>query len=356
MNGLKAKLRAGAPPQEPTGFRLETPTLLHFSDCGSFGKAISEQKEHLAMVDATYLNEIDLDGSIKGTDWKLSHAAFSDLCHLCTKPVPVSFIKNLAKINDSLALEVIEEVLRVLFHRGQEKQLVIDTRNNRVEGIVGKESYSPISHSDVIEFAFSANPALSFTNGWLSGPIMRMTATTKEKPAEPKPGDVTLFGVNIENAIHGDRSVKIADYAERLKCTNGMVARECGYSTRVRHVGDVDFNVQRAVLASATKSEELAKFIDYSAARVLDENEVENIMRYLADPKNGGGPKFEAVVRDIAVEEASGEGRPEGEITLYNFVNGVTQAAHTAKNLQRKTEIEAMGYTTLVRFGIALSN
>jgi len=356
MNGLKAKLRAGAPPQEPTGFKLERPTLLHFADHMDFAKAIKEQKDHLAMVDAKYLEKVELDGSIAGTDWRLSYAAFSDMCHLCAKPVPVTFIKNLTKANEALGLEVIEEALRVFFHRGQEKQLVIDTRNNRVEGIVGKESYSPISHSDVIEFTYSANPALRFTNGWLSGPMMRMTATTKDKPVEPKPGDVTLFGVNIENAIHGDRSVKVGDYAERLKCTNGMVARECGFVERVRHVGDVAFNVQKAVLASAVKSEELAKFIDYSSARVLNEGEVENIRRYLADPKNGGGPKFEATVRDFTVEEAQGEGRPEGEVTLYNFVNGVTLAAHTAKNLQRKTEIEAMGYTTLVRFGIALSN
>ncbi len=354
--GLKAQLRSGEPAKEKTGFDLDRPTLLHFADNVGFAKALKEQQEALAMVDAKPLTALELDGGIVGTDWKLSHAAFSDMCHLCAKPVPVSFLKSLTAHNEQLGLEVIEEILRAFFHAGQPKQLVLDTRCGRVEGIVGAETYSPISHADVIEYTFSANPALCFTNGWLSGPIMRMTATTKEKPAEPMPGDVTLFGVNVENAIHGDKSVKVTDYAERLSCTNGMIAREEGRVSRVRHVGDVSFHVQKAVVHSAAKAHELMRFIDFAAARVMDENEVETIRKYLADPQNGGSPRFEQTVRDFAVEEAHTEGRDEGEITLWNWTNGVTQTAHKAKSLHRKTEIEAMGYTTLVRFGIALSN
>ena len=354
MTTLKENMRKKVS-LEPVGFVLPKPELHHFTDVHEFSTAVKEQKESLEMIDPDpFFHGIDIDGTVVGTDYRLSHAAFSDLCHLCSKPVPVTFIKNLARVNEVMALDVLAESIRCFFRRGQHKKFVVDSRTNRVEGIVGADSYSPISHEDVIDYALTANPSLQFSNGWLSGPVMRMTATVSTAPVEPAKGDLMEFGVNIDNAIHGDRSVRVCDYALRLSCTNGMTARTGEHMTRIRHVGDVHYNVQRAVVVAANTAEEMFPLMEMASRHVLDEDEITRVRTYLADPKNGGGSTFEQTARDFAMQEAHDEGREEGEVTLWNFVNGVTQTAHTVKSLQRKTDIEALGYATLVRYGVLL--
>lgn len=56
------------------------------------------------------------------------------------------------------------------------------------------------------------------------------------------------------------------------------------------------------------------------------------------------------------MREANRENRQEEEVTLWNFVNGITEAAHEAPSLHRKVEIESLGYRTLHKFGVALAN
>lgn len=354
---LKSRVRAavnGAKIEADVGFKLLRPRLLHFQDPSNFVAAVKDQADNLAMIDAKVLTATNIDGKVPNTDYRLSFAAFSDMCHF--SKLPVRFIKTLARHAEHLAIEVIEEVLRHQFHDGSDKLLVIDTRCGRVEGIVGKESYSPIDHMDVIDYTLTANTALEFTNGWLSGPVMRMTSAAKNKPVEVKKGDVMLIGTNIENAMHGDRSVRISDYVERVECTNGMMARDHLGMARIVHQGDVEYKVQKAVLECANRAQQLVPTMRAATRYILNEEEIRSIRSFIVDPKNGGSPRTDRKATNGAMDEAEKEGRKEEEVTLWNFVNGITASAHDTDSLQQKTEIEALGYRTLVKYGATLLN
>ena len=107
-DAIKAAKNGGSLETEAGGFRLLKPTLTRFTNPDSFLKVLKEQAENTALIDGEHLNEIDLDGTIEKTKWRLSNAAFGDLCHW-TK-TPVSFIKRLARIDEELALDVVAEV------------------------------------------------------------------------------------------------------------------------------------------------------------------------------------------------------------------------------------------------------
>ena len=349
---LKQRVKShSVPPSLPKGFQLSKPLTQHYNDMDGFSKAIKAQADAVVMVDAVALNKVDLDGRIIGTDWRLSQTAFSDLCHYAD--VPVRFIKDLAKSNEMLALDVMQErVHRKFAHH--DRMLVIDTRDGTVNGIVGKTSYSPISHLDVVDFAFTANPDLAFTNGWICGPTMRMTATAENSVAEPQKGDLVRIGMNLENAVHGDRSCRVCDYAERLKCTNGLVARDGQHMDEIRHVGDVEYGVQKAVVTAAHRAEEMAPLMHAATSKLLNLDAIRSIRHFVADDKRFGGVSLSETMKDAAMLEAKDEGRSLEELTLWNFVNGITQAAHSADSLKRKTEIESLGYRTLVKYGVPL--
>ena len=93
-----------------------------------------------------------------------------------------------------------------------------------------------------------------------------------------------------------------------------------------------------------------------AAELLLDDGGIKAVRGFVSHPKNGGSPALDNKVVKIAMEEAIDEGREEEEVTLWNFVNGVTASAKDAKTINRQTELEALGYRTLVRFGAVLGN
>ena len=352
---LKTRMKYGAHKLAPAaGFQLEKPKLEHYRGDVGFTKALKEQQEAIALMDADGFTALGVNGEVGGTDWKLSHAAFGDLCHF-TK-TPVSFIKSLAREDEQLALDVIGSRLRSTFHRGQHKTFVLDTRCGRIEGIVGKETYSPISNADVFDYAMTAAQGLDMSNGWLQGPNMRLTALqTGTTPIEPQPGDVVNIGISVENAIHGDGSVTVLDYLERLVCINGMRARDSEHMERIVHRGDVEYATQKAVVTAAARAELLAPAVMAAAKHLLDDRAIRSVRSYVGDPRVGGSPSLDAKVTTQAVREAKKEGRTGEEVTLWNFTNAITEAAHETNSLQRRNEVEALGYRTLVRFGATLA-
>lgn len=342
--------------EETGGFRLAVPEVRHFKNPDTFRQAIKESSDCTAMVEVEpkMFQQIDIDGHVEGSGWRLSNAAFGDLCHW-TK-TPVSFIKRLAQYEETLALEVLESVIKRHFHEGPQKSLVIETKTGRIDGIVGTESFSPISNLDVLDFTLSGSAELTLSNGWLAGPNMRFTATMKNKPAEPRKGDIVHCGINAENAVHGDCSVKISDYAERLVCTNGMVSTEQGNCEHIVHKGDVQFNTQKAVVNSSTRAELMIPFMQRAVAKMMLPDDLKTIKSWLQDPRNGGSPAFYNKIVRKAMREAEKENRVQYEMTLWNWINGITETAHETDSLHRRGELEALGYKTLVKFGAALVN
>jgi len=332
---------------EFAGYTLQTPPSVGFgSNVDNLLQALVEQSEDTALIDGDNLNSrIGMDGSVEGTQWYLTNAAFGDLCHW-TK-TPVSFLKRLAKINEELAGEIMYTMIEKAFYAGPAKLLVIDSTSGRIEGIVGKDTYKPLSNLNIVEWAQSAMPGLGVSGSWLSGPNLRVTCVSEKLRVEPVKGDVVQFGMSLENSIHGDCSAKVCDYNLRLVCTNGMTAREGRYMETVRHVGDVQHEVQKAIVKSAQRAEAIAPMLVQSASRVLSANEVRSVKHFIADPANGGSPKLDKQSTQIAMVEAQKEGRAPDEVTLWNMINGVTELAKEHKSVQRMVEIEALAFKTL---------
>jgi hypothetical protein len=310
-------------------------------------------------MDATRdrLAEVDLEGNVRSskgqTLWRLSEAAFSDLCHF--SGVPVAFIKRFAAVDESQAMEVLATCIREVFHRGPSRQLVIDTRFNRVEGIVGAATYSPLRNSDALSYSQSAGPDMEFTNGWLRGPDMRFTLVLKGGDIAPVKGDVVRLGVSGANSIQGDGSFMLADYCERVVCTNGMVARVKEHCSRIPHRGDIQLLLAKTVMGAAQRVQFFAPLLQGSARQRMTPEGVLEFRRFVSDSGNGynGSAKLDAQVVVNAQAEAEAEGRLPQDVTLYNMVNGVTKAAHATDSLERRVELESLGYATLVRFGTA---
>jgi hypothetical protein len=339
---------------EPSGFVLPKPEVQRFRFIDGFQNALAEQKENTALVDGEHLSFIDIDGKVDGTDWRMSFAAFSDLCYW-TK-TPVAFVKRLAKIDEALALDVVRTMIEKMFKRGPEKMLVVDAKQNLINGIVGKDSYSSLANAHVLDYAMSSDTEMEFCEGWLAGPNMRFTTTTPKTVAEPNVGDIVNIGMSLESSINGDSSVKVSDFAFRLKCTNGLTARDSQHTERILHRGDVEFNVQQAVVCSAARASQLKPMMDAAAKNFLGPEGVATIRQFISNPKNGGSPSLDVKVVKNAMLEAKDEGRPEEEVTVWNFVNGVTQAAHDTKSLDRRLELEAVGYRTLAKFGFSVGS
>lgn len=351
---LKAKLTRQTVTDEEKGFQLIRPGALHFQSPTDFEAAIKAQNSATALMSADHVKSIGIDGNVLGTDWTLSHAAFGDLCHFAR--IPVAFIKALARINEAQALDVVETMIHSVFRSGPEKSLVLDTRCGRIDGIVGKDTYSHIPNEDALAFLLTAAPGISMTNGWLAGPNMRVTAVTKDRPTEAKKGDIVHFGVNLENAIHGDRALKANGYMERLVCTNGAVCTEPAMSRTIIHRGDVAYETQKAVIAIAEMGESIVPIVKAAPFYMMMDTDIRKMRSFLGNPENGGSQSLEVIAVKEAMNEAAKENRPPEETTLWNWHNAVTAHAKSAPTVQRRTDLEAVGYRALVRFGAVLAN
>lgn len=340
-----------APALENTrGFRLESPKTVQYKEYDLLRTAVQGQADHVVLLDGDILSAVDLDGGITGTDYRLSKGAFGDLCHF-TK-VPVSFAKRVARyVDEQMALDMLEGCIRVFF-KGADRQLVIDTRHNRVEGIVGTQTYKPVTNLEALEWLMSAKADLEFEGGWLAGPRMRVTACSEKSfDVNAKVGDPVKSGISMLHGIAGDTAGLVQDYTLRLLCTNGMTATDRKHLARVLHRGDVEFNLQKAICASAQRSGFMVDAMKRAAKLFLTEELDEKIESFLRNPQNGGSDKMYTNTIKQASVEAQQEGRDPAEITVWNMVNGVTVQAHQAETIQRRVEIEGLGYLTLMRYG-----
>lgn len=340
----------------PGGFELETPELVNFSTFDPFYKSLKAQEESLVALDAdeVKLHDIDVRGTVCGTDYRLSHAAFGDLCNF--SKMPASFLKRLCCHDEQLALDVVSSCLKSTFYRGPKKVLVVDTRNNRIEGIVGHDTYKPMSNAEVVDYAMSACPDMSFGQGWTCGPQMRVTAVNDLKPVQPQKGDIVRVGMSVESAVNGDHSVRVASYNERLSCTNGMTRRDQQGYHIVPHLGDVKINVGTAVVQCAEVSKEFLPMMKYAASRFLGPKDIEKILTFISNTRHGGNETIKRRVIALAQNEAMNEGRENCHLTLWNFVNGCTACAHEAKSIQRKVEVESLGFKLLDAFQMQEAN
>ena len=335
------------------GFDLEQPELITFNTWDPFHASLKSQQENIVAldVDEVGMRDIDVRGTISGTDYRLSHAAFGDLCNFGR--MPSRFVKDLAKFDEQLALDVVSSCIAHTFNRGTKKMLVLDTRCNRIEGIVSMDTYKPMHNLEVIEYGLSADKELTFGQGWTCGPHMRMTAVNDLKPVEPKKGDIVRLGMALEAAVNGDHSVRVATYNERLVCTNGMTRKDQDHYHMIPHLGDVRINVGKAVVQCAAQAQAFAPMMNYAAQRYLGPDDIKRVLDFVSNTRNGGNETIKRRVIALAQNEALTEGRENCHLTLWNFVNGCTACAHEAKSIPRKVEIENLGFQLLDAFQMA---
>jgi hypothetical protein len=184
---------------------------------------------------------------------------------------------------------------------------------------------------------------------------MRVTCVSEELTSQPRKGDIVKFGMSLHNWINGDGSVKACDYALRLACTNGMMARTGGHTESIRHTGDVQMAVQKAIIRAAKRAKHMAPAMKAAATMYLDDEGIREVRRFIRDGKNGGSPALDNKATKIAQIEAQKEGREEYEVSLWNFVNGVTEIARDTGSVERKSELEGLAYKTLERYAVEVN-
>jgi hypothetical protein len=340
-----------ATPALGAGFQLESPSEIYYGGArvADFQRAVHEQSDAVATIDASCVGTVGMNGEVldpKGnpTRLRLSRAAFSDLCNFLN--VPVAFIQRLGVQDERVAMDVLESCVRHGFD-GSNRHLVIDTRSNRVDGIVSANCYEPLSNRNALSYVLAAGRDLEVAEGWLAGPRMRVNAVAPQTH-EARKGDIVRVGVRADNSIAGDGAFLSAIYALRLVCTNGMTSVDAEQSIRIVHRAGIEDEVQRSVSRAFEATEPLPALMRAAAGRMLTTAaDISNMRKFIAEQ---GGAKLEEAVLHVAMNEAELEGREPDEVSVWNFVNGLTAHAKTAPNLTRRAQIEDLGYRTLRRF------
>lgn len=368
-SGLKRRLLSGRPrpEEEARGFHFAKPVIQHVRHQGDpdtpaavaerFHAVLQRQKDNLVLLDAeTVLTTLDLDGRIPKTEYRLTGAAFGDLCHISrggSTGLPSLWLRQLAKRNDALALQIVQEHIDAQLPVA-DRQLVIDTESNLVLGIVGRDSYHLLHNLDIFEWVMSAakgGDGCTLTNGWLDGGHMRLTALRDNLVIEPQRGDIVRVGLNLENAVNGDSRVHVTDYGERLVCTNGLVSRVGAHCQSIRHTNaEIHYTVPEAIMRAADRSAAMKPLVETAARLLLDDDGHRRVGRFIESPQHGGNTRLLQAATQVAVQYAQQAGRAEDEISLWDYTNGVTETAHAAPSLKRRTEIEALGYNLMERF------
>lgn len=340
------------------GFQFVSGRHVKLTDATLFRKELVEQSEAVAMFDAKCVRGLELDGTIEGTDLKLTEQAFGQLCNFSS--VPVTFIKNLAKVNPETAMDAVQSMVRAYFHAGAKRNLVVDERDQYVLGLVGAKTYKPLSNLEAYESVHTALGKMDMKLATLDNGEMRVTFTDKNRAVNVNPkakkNDIVEFGVAAGNSINGQTSAFIEEFNLRLVCTNGMTRRERNSRYQFQHRNDdlPDYYASAAIML-ADNYEMTSVLMRATAVTTLEtEDDVRVVKTYLADGRNGGGKELSEQVYGIAQAEAKQEGGNPDRPTIWNVVNGVTQVGRDAPTNGRREALEALGYRTLMRFGMPL--
>lgn len=326
----------------PKGFRLAEVETRQFHDHDSFFGALARQREGRVTVPAKAVQSVGIDGNIGSEGLRLTDEAFSSLCKL--SKVPTSFVKALAKRNESLAMQVLQDGLDFVFPK-DEVVLVVDTEHSRVEAVASE--HEPFPHEQVMEWARSANPDMQLVRGWIHGALARM-ALVSPREHEAQVGDIVQVGVSVENDCGPLGFTSLTDYVERLSCSNGMTARDKSRMQSVAHsIDGLEDAVTAALVESGRRVTGLVPAMQRATGHFFDAKGVRAVREYLSDARRGGGRSLEARATRGAVEEARTAGRKEGEITLWDYVNGTTEAAKHQSSLEKRRNVEALGYGLL---------
>jgi len=156
--------------------------------------------------------------------------------------------------------------------------------------------------------------------------------TWPAKAEEFQPGDIVEQGIHIANSEVGLRSVTIIGVVHRLKCKNGLIARE--KKGGFRHVGDperIRSHVQQVIEDDKHDSEKLMikfkKSLEKELAQPIE------VIEKLAHDHDLSKEEYEAILSSFMNEPTK---------SLFGVVNAVSNSAQKCADADRRFEMEAL--------------
>lgn len=199
--------------------------FVHFTESSRFLTEVQETAASAELVDATLARAMDVDGNLEGQDLRMTAAAFSDLCALTQ--LNEAYVRRVAQRNEPLAVDVIRDAMSCGLLRGC--SYLVDKREKRIDAVVIDAKHNPPDYAALVRNALSASRETRFLGGWISGTRFRVTASAGDvrdvkTGKSAKVGDLVGTGFEILTDLGRPGCTSITDYAERLSCTNGMIA------------------------------------------------------------------------------------------------------------------------------------
>lgn len=328
------------------------PTMA-FAEKPVFLKSIEDWNDHYAHMDAEDMTAIDIDGNAVGTDYRLSAPAFSDVCRMLG--VPERFIVSLTHRNESLGLEVLRDAISAGLLR--DALMIVDMQSNRIDGFVRPDRYNPPDVGALVKMATTFSRDTSFKGGWICGTRVRLTATVgqtidvkKNRPS--KVGDLVGVGFELVSDIGPVGTTAISDYVERLSCTNGMISRSSVSRITTPHEGfGIDDTVLRALVRAVSGSTSMVEMAHRASSMFLTGDDVRAVRSFIGtDSHPASSKELSEHATKQAQAEVTADKRKPGEVCLWDFVNGVTDAAKHTSSLHARQDMEDFGYVVMSSF------
>jgi hypothetical protein len=333
--------RLRAVDSRPKGMQFAPVASATLLDEDALLAAVKAQREEIERVPAGAAHGFRLDGRTVGLGLRMSEDAFSDFCSL--SGTPRSFLRALAREDEFLAQAVLDHQYASHFRDG--RLLVVERSTGTILGATGETTYQPLPHDTLLDWARSALPGSEIRHGWVEGGHMRATVCRAEPDLHLDPTDTITTGVDLRNCLHGDGSVVIVGYLERLSCKNGL--RVTDMTRRIPHRGKgMRGEVCKALVAVAAAAHGMQALL--TCAHETPLADVAGAKAWISEPGNGGSQEVAAGAWSLAQNYAGENGH--ATVHVMDLTSGVSEVAHQAPSLSRRVAIETLAYTTLARY------
>lgn len=214
-------------------------------------------------------------------------------------------------------------------------------RGDNVSAVVS-ERYAAL---DAEEFVDSVRLALK-TEGVLDDVRVRAIATGTTdalrlvlpgEETELQVGDVSHVGLDISTSSFGKSAVHVSGMVWRLVCLNGLRSPESMGRMSFRHVGEtarLQAGLRDAVPTALFHARGLMGH--WQKAVAAEVNHVKDLIDGMRELTLGERENVER-----ALNQEHGTAELPGKVSLYSFINGITQAAHQAVPA-RRLEMESV--------------
>lgn len=348
LEHLKKVKRADSRRSDNEGFQFLSAQEMNYDadHAEDFFAELDRQKKDTFAMPTGDFKRITVDGEVEGTKLRLSEGAFSDLCRIAR--VNSKTMNRLVQIDPDAGLAMMSSVMETTL-QSKRYRAVVDRRHSRIDAVVGND-FQLVAPADHIGQAIAFETGMKITRGTIRGRFASaaFVSPKSEVTVDTKRGDVMQFGAVIRTAADADASLSAQAYLYRLRCLNGAMSEAAGESIRIPHRGD-DF-YERALEGVVGVFSSGAQYVDrmkFASQHLLDISQLRQLHKAVIAE---GGEALAGAVIPNAKREAEQDGLAEGDMSLFNYVNGITYAGHTARNEKARSDVETLGLNVLRTF------